>query len=143
MPEPTERNVNPFLFQTGIRAVKKLVLALTIHDENITKVEPTRAGFTVMARVPKLTDLMSFASPHSPNNGSCQECDSNPVPRAVTSTTQQFVAPSLCLGTHKYEQEHGRKRSQGTDHAVWYDPFFTQSPAAERADNTPSPRKAP
>ena len=29
-----------------------------------------------------------------------------------------------------YEQEH--EEPKGTAHAVWYDPFFTQSPAAER-----------
>ena len=30
--DPTERNVNPLLFQTGIRTVKELVLTLAIHD---------------------------------------------------------------------------------------------------------------
>ena len=34
---PTERNVNPFMFQTGICTVKKLVLALTIHDKDASK----------------------------------------------------------------------------------------------------------
>ena len=29
-------NVNPFLFQTRIRTMKNLVLALVIHDNNVT-----------------------------------------------------------------------------------------------------------
>ena len=45
--DPTERNVYPFLFQTGIRTVNKLVLALAIHDENITMVKKARTGLTV------------------------------------------------------------------------------------------------
>ena len=45
--DPTERNVNPFPFQTGIRTVKKLVLTLTIHDENVTIAKPARASITV------------------------------------------------------------------------------------------------
>ena len=47
LPDPTERNVNPLLFQTGIRTVKKLVLALAIHDKNVTMTKAARASFTV------------------------------------------------------------------------------------------------
>ena len=47
LPDPTERNVNPFLFQTVIRTLKKLVLALTIHDENVTMAKPVPASITV------------------------------------------------------------------------------------------------
>ena len=47
--DPTERNVDPFLFQTGIRTVRKLVLALTIDAEDITKVKRARASCTVQA----------------------------------------------------------------------------------------------
>ena len=48
--DPTERNVYTFLFQTSIRTVNKLVLSLT-HDEDITKVKPARACFTVRTRL--------------------------------------------------------------------------------------------
>ena len=41
LPDPTERNV------TGIGTVKKLVLALTIHDQKITMIKPARAGITI------------------------------------------------------------------------------------------------
>ena len=41
--DPTERNVNPILFPTRARPMKKLVLALTIHDKNVTMVKPARA----------------------------------------------------------------------------------------------------
>ena len=47
LPDPTERNVNPFLFRTGMRTVKKLVLALTIHDQNVTMAKPARV-FTIV-----------------------------------------------------------------------------------------------
>ena len=45
--DPPERNVNPPMFQTRIRAMKELVLALTIHDQKITMVKPARISFTV------------------------------------------------------------------------------------------------
>ena len=37
---PTERNVNPILFPARVRPMKELVLALTIHDKNVTMVKP-------------------------------------------------------------------------------------------------------
>ena len=43
--DPTERNVNPFLIPTRARPMKELVLALTIHDKNVTMVKPARATF--------------------------------------------------------------------------------------------------
>ena len=46
LPDPTERNIDPLLFQTGIR-VKKLVLTLAIHDKNVTMAEVARANITV------------------------------------------------------------------------------------------------
>ena len=48
--DPKERNVNPFLFQTGI-------LTVTIHDWDVTMVKPARASITVRT----LTETMSFA----------------------------------------------------------------------------------
>ena len=69
--DPTERGVDPFLLQTGIRTVCKLVLASTIHDENITTVKRARAALSGQdlsfhlksARATKFTSTMSFASP--------------------------------------------------------------------------------
>ena len=43
--DPTERNVNPFLFPARVRPMKELVLALTIHDKNITMVKPAQVAF--------------------------------------------------------------------------------------------------
>ena len=34
--DPMERNVDPFLFPTGIRTMKKLVLTSAIHDKYVT-----------------------------------------------------------------------------------------------------------
>ena len=46
---PTERNIYPLMFQTGTCTVKKLILALAIHDKNVTMAKPTRALTTVQA----------------------------------------------------------------------------------------------
>ena len=40
--DPTERDVNPSLIRTGIRTMTELVLALTIHDKDITMAKPAR-----------------------------------------------------------------------------------------------------
>ena len=80
---PTESHVYPLLFQTGISTVKELVLALAIHDKNVTMTKTTQATFTVRtgptlhlktAELPKLTETMSLASPHSPYSGSSSRC---------------------------------------------------------------------
>ena len=47
LPDPTERDVNPLLFRTGIRTVKKLVLTFTIHDQKVTMIKPARANITI------------------------------------------------------------------------------------------------
>ena len=47
LPDPTERNVNPLPFHTGVRTEKKLVLILAIQDKNVTVVKTARASFTV------------------------------------------------------------------------------------------------
>ena len=79
-PDKTERNANPFLFQTGIRTVKKLGLALTIHGKNVTMARPVRVLISVVpfhlksVEVLKLTDTMSFVSLRSPNRGSLSLC---------------------------------------------------------------------
>ena len=45
--DPTERDVNPFLFQTRVRPMKELVLTLAIHDKDVTMAKPARV--TVIA----------------------------------------------------------------------------------------------
>ena len=40
--DPTERDVNPFLIRTGIRTMTELVLAVAIHDKDITMAKPAR-----------------------------------------------------------------------------------------------------
>ena len=72
--DPTERNVDPFLFPTAIRTMKKLVLALTIHDKNATMAKTARRLHLKTAELPRLTETMSLASPHFPNNGSSSQC---------------------------------------------------------------------
>ena len=62
-------------------------------------------------------------------------------------TGQQWPAPlssvwpySGALPWYEFEQVH--EESQGTAHAVRYDPFFTQSPAAQREEKRFSPLRA-
>ena len=62
--DPTERNVNPFLFQARIRAVKKLVLALNIHDANVTMAKPTRASITILTGLAFPFDKRRAAKAH-------------------------------------------------------------------------------
>ena len=40
--DPAERDVNPFLIRTGIRTMTELILALTVHDNNVTMAKPAR-----------------------------------------------------------------------------------------------------
>ena len=49
--DPTERNVNPFLFRTRIRTVKKLVQTLAIHDKNVTMAKTAQASITARTRL--------------------------------------------------------------------------------------------
>ena len=42
--DPTIRSVSPFLIRTRIRTMRKLVLALTIHDKNVTTARPARVS---------------------------------------------------------------------------------------------------
>ena len=124
------------------------------------------------AWVPKLTDTMSFASPHSPNTGSsslCQPaCEDPPqqrfrfaavgtspsahhgfirgrlpstAQREVTSTAPQFAVRQLCPA-HTNMSNDAKKAGRPTTLCGTI-LFFTVSPAAERAENTLSPRKAP
>ena len=74
--DPTGRNVYPFLFPTRIRTMKKLVL---IHDKIVTMAKPAQVAFIIRtglktAKLPRLTETMSLATPHSPNSGSSPRC---------------------------------------------------------------------
>ena len=45
--DPTERNVNPLLFQSGTRTMKKLVLTLAIHENNVTMAKNAQVSFII------------------------------------------------------------------------------------------------
>ena len=45
--DPTERNVDPFLFPARIRTMKELVLALAIHDKYVTMAKPAQVAFII------------------------------------------------------------------------------------------------
>ena len=45
--DPTERNVDPFLFPTRIRTMKKLVLTWAIHDKYVTMAETAQVSFII------------------------------------------------------------------------------------------------
>ena len=45
--DPSERNVYQFLVPTRIGAMRKLVLAYTIHDKDVTMAKPARVLITV------------------------------------------------------------------------------------------------
>ena len=53
--DPTERNVDPLLFPASIRTMKELVLALAIHDKDVTMAKPTQVAFIIRTGLPKLT----------------------------------------------------------------------------------------
>ena len=106
---PPERNVNPFLFPTGIRAMKELVLALTIHDQMLAW--PSQHEFATLpgqdlqfhlksAEVPKITETMSLGSPRSPNSGSSSLCHPacEDLPRQRFRFAAVWTAPSAHQG---------------------------------------------
>ena len=62
--DPTERNVDPFLFQTRIRTMKKLVLALTIHDKNVNMVKSAQVGFIIRTGLALPFEECRAAKPH-------------------------------------------------------------------------------
>ena len=49
--DPTERDVNPFLIRTGIRTMIELILALTIHDQDVTMAKPALATIIAWTRL--------------------------------------------------------------------------------------------
>ena len=49
--DPTERKVDPFLFPTRIRPMKKLVLTSATHDKNVTMAKPAKTAFIIRTGV--------------------------------------------------------------------------------------------
>ena len=47
VPDPPKSDIHPLSSLQGIRTVKILVLTTTIHDQEVTMVQPGRAGITV------------------------------------------------------------------------------------------------
>ena len=43
--DPTERNVDPFLFPTRIRTMQELILTLPIHDKDVTMAKTAQVSF--------------------------------------------------------------------------------------------------
>ena len=64
LPDPTKRNINPLLFQTGIRTVKKVVLTLAIHHKNVTMAKVARASITVRTGLVALCTQLSQTAAH-------------------------------------------------------------------------------
>ena len=133
LPDPTERNVNRLLFQTEIRTVKKLVLTLDIHDKNVTMAKPARVSFTVRT---------GLALPFEERLGT--EAHRHNEPRIPTLSKQRLIIAQECdsppQSSKQYECEQRHEESGSTDHAVWYDTFFSQSPVAAREEKSPISR---
>ena len=178
---PTERNINPFQIPAGARTMKKLVLALAIHDKNVTMAKPAQVTFTIRTGLTSPSEKCRAAKTHRYNElgittlskqrfviavpshtrfispmkvqvrgsrhlpfstpGLHQGCDSPPHTSKQRPAPPASVRPDSGASPVRYEQVHGE--SPGTAHAVWYDPFLTQSPAAQREEKRFSPRRAP
>ena len=151
LPDPTERKVNPLLFQTGIRTVQKLVQTLDIHDKNVTMANAARAIFTVRTglALPSEVRLCAESTPQTAAHQCHPTRDFHPRYRfrfaaAGTSPSAHhgFIRDAIALhtqassGQHRspvrgpivgprpYANEQVHEESQGPDHAVWYDPFL-------------------
>ena len=81
--DPTERNVDPFLFPTRIRTMKKLVLTSAILDKNVTMAETAQVGFIVRTGPTLPSENWKGTKTHrnnelgitySPNRGSSSQC---------------------------------------------------------------------
>ena len=62
--DPTERNIDPFLFPAGIRTMKELVLALAIHDQKISMVKPARVAFISRTGLTPPSENCEFTKTH-------------------------------------------------------------------------------
>ena len=65
--DPTERNVDPFLFPARIRTMKKLVLALAIHDKNVTISKTAQMPFIIRTGLTPPSEDCGAAKTHRNN----------------------------------------------------------------------------
>ena len=81
--DPTERNVDPFLFPTRNCSMKELILALAIHDKNVTMAKSAKVAFIARTGLTPPSEDCGAAksygnnelgSPHFPNKGSSSHC---------------------------------------------------------------------
>ena len=63
--DPTERNVHAFLIPTRARAMKELVLALTIHDKDVTMAKPAQVAFIIRTGLTPPSEKCGAAKTHS------------------------------------------------------------------------------
>ena len=96
--DPTERNVNPLLFQTGIRKVKELVLTLAIHDKNVTMTKTARANFTVQTGLG--LPLEGNRRPKTHRNNELRS--PNPSPLPLPPPKKNSGSSSLCHPTREF-----------------------------------------
>ena len=62
--DPTERNVDPFLFPTGIRTMKKLVLTSATHNKNVTMAKAAQVSFIIRTRLTCRSEDCGAAKTH-------------------------------------------------------------------------------
>ena len=65
--DPTERNVNPFLFPARVRPMKELILTLAIHDKNVTIAKQNEVSFIVRTRLTPPSERYRAAKTHGNN----------------------------------------------------------------------------
>ena len=65
--DPTERNVNPFLFLARVRPMKELILTLAIHDKNVTMVKAAKVSFIVRTGLTPPSEKRRAAKTHGNN----------------------------------------------------------------------------
>ena len=65
--DPTERNVDPFLFPTRIRTMKKLVLALAIDDKNVAMAKTAQVSFIIRTGLTSPSEDRRAAKTHRNN----------------------------------------------------------------------------
>ena len=94
-------------------------------------------------RAPSLVKVQVRSSGHIPSarHGSTRGAIALHSPASSGQHRSPVYGPTPVPCPYEFEQWH--EESGGTDLAVWYDPFLTQSIAAKKVDCTPSSCKAP
>ena len=65
--DPTERNVDPFLFLARFRTMKELILALAIHDKTVTMAKAAQVSFIVRTGLTSPSENCRAAKTHLNN----------------------------------------------------------------------------